>query len=73
MNSLNYLILTELRIKCYSPESTTQPDQATSRENTFTANLETITNPISDKQVTVSTTQSSIEKEKENIKGTYDK
>ncbi|VDH97311.1 Hypothetical predicted protein [Mytilus galloprovincialis] len=59
----------KLRIKCYSPESTTQPDQATSRENTFTANLETITNPISDKQVTVSTTQSSIEKEKENIKG----
>lgn len=73
MNSLNYLILTELKIKCYLPESTTQTDQATSRANTFTANLETITNPISDKQVTVSTTQSSIEKEKENIKGKHDK
>ncbi|XP_076078792.1 uncharacterized protein LOC143048809 [Mytilus galloprovincialis] len=60
----------KLRIKCYPPESTTQPDQATSRENTVTVNLETITNPISDKRVTVSTTQSSIEKETENIKET---
>ncbi|OPL20539.1 hypothetical protein AM593_06941, partial [Mytilus galloprovincialis] len=58
-----------LKIRCYPPESTLQSNQVTTTEDTFTTKLKTLTKPTSDYQLTVSTTQSTIERDKEYIKG----
>ncbi|CAC5366885.1 unnamed protein product [Mytilus coruscus] len=60
----------KLRIRCYPPESTTQTDQVTTTEDTFTTKFVTVTRPISDNHVTNSNTQSTIEEKKGNIKDT---
>ncbi|XP_052088022.1 uncharacterized protein LOC127725205 [Mytilus californianus] len=60
----------KLKIRCYRPESTTQTDHVTTTEDTFTTKFETVTKPISDNHAKNSNTQSTIAREKENIKDT---
>ncbi|CAC5366899.1 unnamed protein product [Mytilus coruscus] len=52
--------ITELKIKCYPPESTTQTSQGTTTEVTISTKTDTVTTPISDSTMTSFDTQSSI-------------
>ncbi|CAG2226799.1 unnamed protein product [Mytilus edulis] len=61
----------KLEIRCYPPESTLQSNQVSTTEDTVTTKLKTLTKPTSDNQLTVSTTQSTIERDKEYIKDTH--
>lgn len=58
-----------MKIKCDLPESTTQTDQVTTTEDTFTTKTKTVTTTISDSPLTNSKTHSTITEEKKITKG----
>ncbi|XP_071137461.1 uncharacterized protein [Mytilus edulis] len=58
----------KLKIRCYPPESTTQTSQVTTTEDTFTTTFEKETKPFTHNEFKLSTTKSTFEEKKDNIK-----
>ncbi|VDI22053.1 Hypothetical predicted protein [Mytilus galloprovincialis] len=53
----------QIKIKCHPPESTTETSQGTTIDDTFSTKFVTLTKPIGNNHVAISSTQSAIERE----------